>query len=53
MRTGDIASSGAGALAPDADQAAGKKQTGRYNDEPDQRNWGAFGLPIFYVGAYQ
>ena len=25
------------------------KNTGRYNDEPDQRNWGPFGGPFFFV----
>ncbi|MEO0831061.1 MAG: hypothetical protein AAFY03_11475, partial [Pseudomonadota bacterium] len=41
---------GAGALAPDAGQATGNKPGG-INDEPDQRNWGSFGSPIFLLAA--
>jgi hypothetical protein len=39
---------GAGALAPDAVQAAGRNRA-VINTEPEQRTWGSFGFPFFFV----
>ena len=42
--------SGAGALALDAGQAAGRNRAVQ-KAEPDKRNWGVFGPPFLFLGT--